>query len=133
MRTSGRSISCGIKEHRLLVAPALGGGMRWPFEIAGKKIFMLHTSPEEEPQWDDVKKTLTFTTLAQIEHLSPFEKTEKKLVFFLRFGDIQGVAGEHLIPKLEAFAHMVENCIDSIEEETGRLLQARLKSVERPL
>jgi hypothetical protein len=120
-----------IKEHRLLVAPALGGGMRWPFEIAGKKIFMLHTSPEEEPQWDDVNKTLTFTTLAQIEHLPPFEKIEKKLVFFLRFGDIQGVAGEHLIPKLEAFAHIVENCIDSIEEKTGLLLQNRQKSAAR--
>src|SRR5437016_1723612 len=43
-----------IKEHRLLVAPTLAGGMRWPSEIAGKKVFMLHTGPENEPQWDDV-------------------------------------------------------------------------------
>ena len=68
-----------------------------------------------------------------IEHLPLFEKIEKKLIFFLRFGDIEGVAGEHLIPKLEAFSRIVENCIDSIEKETGRLLQARQKSAERPL
>jgi hypothetical protein len=122
-----------VKEHRLLIAPTIAGGMRWPFEIAGKKVFMLHTSPENEPQWDDVGKTLTFKTLPHFEHIPMFEKIEKKLVFFLKFGDIEGVAGEHLIPKLEAFAQVVKNCIDTIEAETRRLLQVRQKSVEPSL
>jgi len=120
-----------IKEHRLLIAPTLAGGIRWPFEIAGKTVFMLNTSPENEPQWDDVNKTLTFETHPMIYHLPVFEKIEKKLVFFLKFGDIEGMAGEHLIPKLEAFARIVENCIDSIEQKTRRLLQAHQKSAER--
>ena len=30
-----------VKEHRLLVAPALAGGMQFPFEISGKKVLIL--------------------------------------------------------------------------------------------
>jgi hypothetical protein len=109
-----------VKEHRHLVAPALAGGRMLPFEIAGKKIRMLSTSPVKEAQWDNVNKTLTFSTIPDFER-----QIEKKLTFFLTFGDIEGMVGEHLIPKLEAFAQVVENCIDSIETETWRLLRAR--------
>jgi hypothetical protein len=122
-----------IKEHRLLVAPTLAGGMRWLFEIAGKKVFMLDAGPANEPQWDNANKTLTFKTHPIVEHHPMFEKIEKERVLFLKFGDIEGLSGEHLIPKLQAFARIVENCIDSIEKETARLLQARQKSAERPL
>jgi hypothetical protein len=108
-----------VKEHRLLVAPPLAGGMMYPIEIAGKKLRLLDTGPVDDGQWDDVNKTLTFQTLPLSDHI------EKKLTFFLIFGDIEGVAGEHLIPKLEAFALIVEDCVDRIEEETGRLLRLK--------
>jgi hypothetical protein len=106
-----------VKEHRLLVAPALAGGMRFLFKISGKKVFVLDTGRAIGACWDNLNKTLTFQTLPTFEHI------EKQLVFFLTFGDVEGIAGEHLIPKLQAFAAAVENCIDRIEEGTGRLLR----------
>jgi hypothetical protein len=110
-----------VKEHRLLVAPALAGGMMFPFPfaVAGKRLRILDAGPANAAHWDDVDKTLTFQTLPISDQI------EKKLTFFLTFGDIDGVAGEHLIPKLEAFALIVENCVDRIEEETGRLLRLK--------
>jgi hypothetical protein len=109
-------------------AALVGAGIRGMWvEIAGKKVRMLATGPVNEAQWDNVNKTLTFQTVPI------FEQIEKKLTFFLTFGDIEGVTGEHLTPRLEAFAQVVGNCINGIEAETRRLLQARRKSVERPL
>ena len=85
-----------INEHRLLIAPTLAGGMTFPFEIAGKRINILVTQPKNEPQWDDVNKTLTFKVHPFVEHNPMFEKIEKKLTFFLKFGDIEELAGAHL-------------------------------------
>jgi hypothetical protein len=111
-----------IKEHRMLIPSAFGGGLQFPTHTMSRRVIANVQAAFDDTHWDPVNNKLTFT----LPRIFPMPVDGQiKTAFFITFGDIEGVRSRPAVTFLYDAARKVVGCIDAIEAETRRLIRER--------